>query len=302
MKKKPIKNLSASVRQRLLNKAHETGRSFSELLQYYAMERFLYRLSQSSYANKFILKGALMFSVWSPELFRPTMDIDLLGKTSNELLSIEKIFKKIISQAVESDGIVFDADSVKVSPIAEDADYSGMRVQFLARLGTARINMQIDIGFGDIVTPSAQNIEYPSLLDETTLHIRGYPRESVVAEKFEVMIKLGELNSRMKDFFDIWFLSRQFDFEGEILSKAIMKTFVNRKTELPSNPVAFTENFARGKMNLWKSFIRRSKLSRVPKDFNEIISELERFLMPLIESLIARRSFKAHWNASGAWK
>ncbi len=197
------KNLPASVRQRLTYKAKETNRPFQELLQYFAMERFLYRLAQSPHAGKFILKGALMFTAWGGPQSRPTKDIDLLARLENAVEAVAALMREVCSRAVEPDGLVFDVESVAGEAIKEDADYSGVRVTFLVTLQNARVSMQIDIDFGDVVTPAATMITYPVLLDFATLELMGYPRETVVSEKFEAMTKLGLLNSRIKDFYDL---------------------------------------------------------------------------------------------------
>jgi hypothetical protein len=200
------KDLPASVRQRLTGKAKVTNRPFQELLQYFAMERFLYRLASSPHAGKFILKGALMFTAWGGPPSRPTKDIDLLARMDNAVEPIVALMREVCSQAVEPDGLVFDVESVAAEAIQEDADYSGMRVTFLVTLQNARVSMQIDMGFGDIVTPAATMTTYPVLLDLAAPQLLGYPRETVVSEKFEAMTKLGLLNSRMKDFYDLWIL------------------------------------------------------------------------------------------------
>jgi predicted nucleotidyltransferase component of viral defense system len=244
MKKRPYRDIASSVRQRLLNNARETGRPFNELLQYFAMERFLYRLSKSRYSNSFVLKGALMLTVWEAPLTRPTMDIDLLGQINNNIEFIIAVTNDICSQEVEPDGLAFDPASIKGEPITGDAEYKGVRVRFHGSLGTARFVMQLDIGFGDVVTPKPASIAYPTILDLPAPKLRGYSKESTIAEKFEAMVKLGALNSRMKDFFDIWLLARQFDFQGRRLAEAIEKTFSKRGTEIQFEPVALTDSFA----------------------------------------------------------
>ena len=196
-------NLPASVHQLLLNKARHTHRPFNELLQYYAMERFLYRLSKSPYAARFILKGALMFTAWKLESYRPTMGIDLLGRTANQVESVVAITKEVCAQTVAPDGMVFNPATVKGARIIEDANYPGVRIRFQANLGAARVTLQLDIGFGDVIVPAPHLIEYPTLLDFEAPRLRGYSKESMVAEKFESLVKRGILNSRMKDFFDI---------------------------------------------------------------------------------------------------
>ena len=302
MTKPGTKNIGASVRQRLLNKARETGRPFSELLQYFAMERFLYRLSKSEHADKFILKGALMLAAWKAPLLRPTMDIDVLGRTANDMEAILAIVKEICAVVVEpEDGMVFNVATVQGERIAEAAEYEGVRVRFRATLDAARIPMQLDIGFGDVVVPAAIPTIYPTILDLPAPQLLGYSRETAVAEKFEAMVKLGELNSRMKDFFDLWLLSRSFDFDGPRLSEAIEKTFNRRGTVLPNGePVALTGEFSGNpqKRAQWVGFIRRMKLRDVPA-LTEIVDELRAFLLPAIQALSAREHFHFKWLASG---
>jgi len=241
------KNISASIRQRLLNRARNDKRPFNELLQYYAMERFLYRLSQSKHVDCFILKGALMLRVWrSPEI-RPTLDIDMLGQTSNDEASIIAQIKNIIAVDIEPDGLVFNPDSIRVERITEEADYEGIRVRFTGILNTAHVHMQVDIGFGDIVHPKPMKEELPTLLDSPAPKLLCYSRESAIAEKFEAMLKLDKLNSRMKDFYDIWLLSRQFDFEGDTLTESIRLTLGHRGTPIPKTITAFTKAFIAAK-------------------------------------------------------
>ncbi len=298
------KNISASVRQRLLNIARTTGRPFNELLQYYAMERFLYRLSRSPYAEKFVLKGALMLTVWNAPATRPTMDIDLLGRLDNSIDTIVGIAKGVCTHDVEPDGIVFNVQSVTGERITEDADYEGVRVKFNGLLDTAQIRMQLDIGFGDEVIPQIQTIVYPTILDLPAPQICGYSMESTVAEKFEAMIKLGMLNSRMKDFYDIWLLSRQFDFDGSTLQKAISKTFKKRGTNVPSAPTVFSPEFSAEppKHTQWRAFVRKNRLANTAKDFRHIVNDIAAFLGPVAESLKNKIKFQANWKATGPWQ
>jgi hypothetical protein len=301
--RRPIANAAASVHRRLLNKARDTNRPFNELLQYFAMERFLYRLSESPHADKFVLKGALMFKAWEAPLSRPTMDIDLLGQTDNSVDAILAVTKDMCLQDVEPDGLAFDATSLQGERITEDADYEGVRIRFQASLGTARLPMQLDVGFGDVVVPSAVVTEYPTLLDLPAPRLSGYSRETAVAEKFEAMVKLGVLNSRLKDFFDIWLLSRQFDFDGPVLAMAITETFSNRGTEIPQQPVAFTDAFVEdpSKAAQWGGFIRRNRLENVPEDLGEVVGATAAFLGPIANALAAGRSFEGVWKAPGPW-
>jgi len=296
-----LKNISASVRQRLLNRAKREGRPFNELLQYYAMERFLYRLSQSVHADRFILKGALMLRVWrSPEL-RPTMDIDMLGKTSNEEADIVLQIRDILAVNVATDGLAFDTDSIQAERIVENADYEGIRIRFLATLGSAKINMRIDIGFGDVVYPDPEESDLPTLLDFPPPRLLCYSRESSISEKFEAMVKLGVLNSRMKDFYDIWLLSRQFDFDGVKLTEAIRLTFEQRGTKLPLEVEAFAEPFIEAKQTQWAAFCKRLQQNQVPTSFGEIVISVDRFLSPIVSALSTKKPSPVKWIAPGSW-
>ena len=303
MNDKAPRNIAVSVRQRLLNKAREERRPFNEVLQYFVMERFLYRLSKSTHARKFILKGALMSNVWDAPVSRPTMDIDLLGYTSNRIDAVTKVISEICLQDVEPDGITFSPATVKGERIIEGADYEGVRLRLQARLGAARITVQVDIGFGDIVVPSPKLVHYPTILHFPAPQLYGYSRESSVAEKFEAMVTLGELNSRMKDFFDILLLARQFDFEGRILSRAIAKTFETRETQIPPYPVAFARAFSEdtSKSTQWRAFLRRNKLVGIPENFTDVVTIIASFLGPVVEALSAGRSFVGKWSAPGPW-
>jgi hypothetical protein len=298
---KSLRNVPASVRQRLLNRSRRDRRPFNELLQYFAMERFLYRLSRSAHASRFILKGALMLRAWRSPQFRPTMDIDMLGRTSNEKTSIIGQIREVLAQDVEADGLSFDPDSIRAEEITEDADYQGVRVRFTGTLDSAKINMQIDIGFGDIVYPRPEELELPAMLDFPRPRVLCYSRESTIAEKFRAMVKLGALNSRMKDFYDIWLLSRQFDFDGASLAEAVRLTFNQRGTMLPKEIEAFTESFIDAKQVQWAAFWRRLQHDHVPVSFREIMAAVETFLMPIVAALSSGKSSPTKWTAPGPW-
>ncbi len=298
------KNVEASVRARLQNKAQETGRPFAEVFQYYGMERFLYRLSQSKYADTFVLKGALMFVVWKVPGMRTTRDIDFLGRFDNEIIKIEVVFKEICSMVVPQDGLRFDPELVKGERIKEDADYEGVRIKFMGFLGKARIPMQVDIGFGDVVFPKPKTINYPAILDFPSAHLKGYAAETVVAEKFEAMINLGHLNSRMKDFYDIWLMARQFQFSGEELSQAIRQTFEHRGTSLPKVAPFFAEeiyNKLSDRQQLWKAFLGKMGIKNVPDELCEIARAIEGFLLEPVKAIHDGRDFSARWHAPGPW-
>lgn len=296
-----MKNVAASVRQRLLNRARSDKRPFNELLQYYAMERFLYRLSRSDHAGSFILKGALMLRVWRAPEFRPTMDIDVLGRTSNDEASIIAQIRDILATPSPDDGLHFDAGSIEAERITEDADYAGLRIRFRATLDTARITMQVDIGFGDIIYPGPEEAELPVMLDFPAPRLLCYSRESAIAEKFEAMVALGALNSRMKDFYDIWLLSRQFDFDGPSLTEAVRLTFNQRGTAMPDEIEAFTETFAETKQTQWQAFHRRLGQDHVPAPFIQVVRVLSIFLAPVSNHLSAGGNLPSRWIAPGPW-
>ncbi|MFC2172288.1 nucleotidyl transferase AbiEii/AbiGii toxin family protein [Acidobacteriota bacterium] len=303
MTKRAITNKAASVRQLLLNQARDTGRPFNELLQYFAMERFLYRLSKSPHAGKFALKGALMLTVWKAPISRPTMDIDVLGRTDNSIDNIVSIIEDLCLQSVEPDGLMFDPASVQGQRIIEDADYHGIRIRFRGNLDTARITLQFDVGFGDAVVPGVRQARFPTLLDFPKPVIQAYSKESTISEKLEAMVKLGALNSRMKDFFDIWLLSRLYDFKGQILAKAIVTTFETRKTEIPEKLAALTKTFSNDEAKIvqWRAFLRRSRLDDVPGHLSDIITAIHEFLEPVIDAASAHVPFRGEWKAPGPW-
>ncbi len=255
-----MRNVAASVHQRLLNRARSEGRPFDELLQYFVLERFLYRLGRSPYAERFVLKGALMFHAWHGPLARPTRDVDLLGHGASDVASVVRVVGEICGTPVpEDDGLRFHAESLAGESISEAAEYQGVRVHVLATLGNARIRFQVDVGFGDALVPGPVPVSLPGLLALPDPKVQGYTRESAIAEKFQAMVYLGEINSRMKDFYDVWWLATHFAFEGPLLSRAIRETFQRRGTALPVDPVAITGAFAAlpGKQTQWSAFIRR---------------------------------------------
>jgi len=303
MTRKSSKDMAASVLQRLLNKARKSGRPFNEILQYYAMERFLYRLSKSQHANTFVLKGALMFNVWRGPLSRPTMDIDLLGRVTDDMESIIAALSSVCAQEVEPDGLFFEPDSVTGERIIEGANYEGIRIRLRGNLGTARVVIQVDIAFGDIIVPYAMTADYPTILDLPVPSMQGYSKESAIAEKLQIMVRLDILNSRLKDFYDIWLLSRQFDFEGQMLASAIKETFRARQTEIPTQPDALMAAFAQdaNKQSQWRGFRRRNLLKDSPENLLEVVGCISTFLVPVMEALILGKPFSGAWKHPGPW-
>ena len=286
------KNLVASVHQRLLNRARETGRPFEELLQYFAMERFLYRLSQSEYRESFVLKGALLFRIWAVPDTRATRDMDFLAYVDNSLEHLVEIVQSTAGLEVPDDGLVFDPNSVAAERIKEDADYEGVRIRFRAFLGQARVTKQIDAGFGDVVHPDVVETQYPTLLDFPSPSLRSYPPETVVAEKVEAMLHLGELNSRMKDFFDVWRLSRLHSFDARILSDAIRATLDNRKTDVMAFESLRQELMGSSeKQAQWTAFLENSGVAG-PDSFAILLDFLDLFLSPVLYAIRVGRPSK----------
>lgn len=299
-----IRNIEDSVRARLNNKSKEAGISFLEILRNYAMERFLYRLSLADYSDEFILKGALLFTAWKIAERRTTLDIDLLAHHSNEIAEIEKVVKDICAVDVTPDGLRFDQTSVSGAKIKEDADYEGVRVKFLGFLGKSRIPMQVDFGFGDTTYPAPKKISYPVILDFPAPKLKGYVPETVVSEKFEAMILLGSLNSRMKDFYDLWLMTRRFDFEGKRLAAALEKTFAHRKTPLPKKKPLFAEEIydeASDRQTLWKAFLTKRRIQHAPDKLGAVAKIIEKFLIKPLEAIGKGDECAQMWKAPGPW-
>jgi len=211
------KNLAHSIFQRLLNRAKNNKEDFNLLLSRYGMERFLYRLSVSPHNDRFILKGASLFLVWKGQNYRVTRDADLLGFGNSDVEQLADLFRDICRVEFQGDGMLYLPESLSAEEIREDQAYDGVRITLVGMLNQARIPLQVDIGFGDVITPAPEQVEYPALFDAPPPILNAYPRYTLVAEKLEAMVKLGLANSRMKDFYDIWLLSRLFSFEGDEL-------------------------------------------------------------------------------------
>jgi len=297
-------NLPASVRQRLLNLSRDRGEDFNLTLTRYGTERLLYRLSQSERSDQFILKGALLLSLWTNRLQRPTRDIDLLGYGDSSQEALTQLFRELCLADVPPDGLTFHPETVQVSEIREAQEYAGQRVRVTATLGKARIHLQVDIGFGDVITPAANEVEYPSLLGFPSPILHAYPRETVTAEKLEAMVVLGMANSRMKDFYDVWMMSRELQFNGRTLAHAIQATFQCRQSEFPQAvPTAFTEEFAQNpdKSTQWNAFLSRNRLDAGGMDLAQIIQEIRLFLMKPMSAAAEGQEFEETWPAGGPW-
>jgi len=288
---KEIANVGASVRARLQNLSRETERSFEQLLVAYAHERLLYRLSVSEFVERFVLKGAMLLTAWFTEPHRATRDLDLLGFGDPGSEAMLEAFRAILADEVD-DGVQFDLHALRVDRIREELEYGGLRLRTTASIAGARVAVTVDIGFGDAVEPGAEVMDYPTMLDFPAPRIRAYSRETVIAEKFQAMVMLGRANSRMKDFYDIWLLSRSGQFDDNRLALAIAATFARRETEIPIEvPDGLTLAFAEDeqKQRQWTAFVREVALK--PGSLVEVIETLREFLMPH-----ARAAAKMTWR------
>jgi hypothetical protein len=304
MTRRPPRNVAASVRARLLNRSRATGEDFQFLFHRYAAERFLYRLGRSAHRDRYVLKGAMLFALWGESLYRPTRDLDLAAYGSAELAAVLVCFREICLQAVEDDGMHFDAQTLRAEPIRQEAEYHGLRVVFDATLGVVRVRMQVDIGFGNAVEPPPSDVNYPTLLGSPTPSVRAYPREAVVAEKLHALVLFGELNTRFKDFYDLHALALQFPFDGERLGCAIAATFERRRTTIEAAiPAGLTPRFFAdlARAERWRAYLTRNGLPGAPRDFAVAGELILAFLGPLWRALAARRAFSGTWPAAGPW-
>jgi predicted nucleotidyltransferase component of viral defense system len=295
------RNTAASVHQRLLNHSKSVGADPNRILIWYGLERLLYRLSVSPYRDRFVLKGAMLFRLWTGPEFRPTKDLDLLGFLNQETETLRTAFVAICEAKVDDDGLQFDTKTIRIAEIREQQEYGGLRVSVLARLGVARVPMQIDVGFGDAITPAPTHEHFPCLLDHP--HIRAYPRETVVAEKYEAIVQRGMANSRMKDYYDLWFLSRRFEFEGSIVSRAIAATFARRRTVLSRDvPIGLTAEYASDAMHnrQWSAFTSRLSTD-APGDLNSAVEAVRDFVLPPSAAAAAQEAFHSRWRR-GVWE
>jgi predicted nucleotidyltransferase component of viral defense system len=300
----PPKNIVASILARLRNQAQAQAVPFNQVLQFYAMERFLYRLSKSSHVDGVLLKGALLLRQAGIPRARPTMDIDLLRQGAGDRASLVSLVRDCISLDGDADGITFDANSIVVEDITKDTDYKGTRVRVAARMDNVRLNIQIDFGIGDAVFPGPRVIEYPSLLSGPPVKLRAYPLEAVVAEKFHAMVELDLANSRVKDFYDIWVYSRHTDFDGPTLAKSFAATFTRRNTALPTElPTALTSLYFESEDHIkqWQAFVRRISKPELAAGFPDLVGDLAAFLMPPAIAAAHQESFQRKWHPSTGW-
>ncbi|MBI5839124.1 MAG: nucleotidyl transferase AbiEii/AbiGii toxin family protein [Chloroflexi bacterium] len=304
--KRESSNIAASIQAKLQNKAHESGRPFNEILQYYGMERFLYRLSKTPHVNDLILKGGLMFYSLGIPMRRTTRDIDFLGISENAQRDILSIFRDALSVPFPEDGVLFDAKTLRFSQTQVEANQGGIGITFVGNLGKMRLPIQADVGFSDELASDVLSMDYPVLLTGMERpRIKGYPPESIISEKFYAMVRFADTNSRWKDYYDIYLLTDTFEFESQSVANAIRSTFGNRPAELKDQiPYGLRESFAIAKQKDWALFLRKSKLeNKSIENLAMIVNRIWRFLAyPLSEIQTGEKLPRKRWLRSGGWR
>ena len=302
MNRKEPRNVVASVLARLRDKSKSSDAPFQQVLQQYAIERFLYRVSQSKHAQGVVLKGALLLKTIGIPRARPTVDIDMLRKGKADQASLIALVRDCATLDVEPDGLTFLADSVVAEEIAKDSEYKGTRLLMDARMDNVRLRIQIDFGVGDVMVPGPRMIEYPAFLASDTIQLLAYPIESAIAEKLQAMVALGTANSRMKDFYDVWVCSNHLDFDTDTLLKAISATFKNRKTSLPAEEFeALTVRFVEQHRVQWNAFVRKIGEEGLVDAFDKVVEEIKAFAMPLLSSLTRDQKLSEQSKAGNGW-
>ena len=299
MRRRMPTNVGASVRQRLLDRARRERSPFQLLLEHFAIERLLFRLQESEYAGQFVLKGAMLFRVWEGRSPRQTRDLDLLGYGDPDNLAA--VFAEVTAiRTTPDDGVTFDASSIRSEPIRDHTEYHGVRVRMRAQLDSARIPVQVDVGFGDVVTPEARAATYPGLLDLPTPEIRMYPRETVVAEKFQAIVSLSTANTRVKDYYDLWHVSQRYEFNGTVLNRAILRTFGRRETALPEEtPAGLRLDYLSDaqRVRQWNAFVERSTTATGTPSFSAAGNAIAEFVLPIVTE-----DFSSYWAPGGPWQ
>lgn len=305
MKPQRADPVAHSVHDRLLKLANTRKEDFNALLAQYGNERLLYRLTQSAHARRFVLKGASLFVLWLGRIHRPTRDLDLLGSGHFDHAILQSIFQEICAAPVEPDGIIFDPASITVADIREGQEYHGLRVKLRGLLGSARLSVQVDIGFGDAITPPPQDAVFPTLLGMPAPALKVYPRETTIAEKLDAMLELGIKNSRMKDYYDLWTLSHHFSFEGRVLCDALRATLNRRgRTISQEMPTGLSAAFGAdpAKVRQWQAFIGSRPSSDMTTNLADVVSAVRDFAGPAIDAVATNRSFEQHWSKGGPWR
>jgi predicted nucleotidyltransferase component of viral defense system len=302
MNGKEMKNIAASVLARLRNVSKSSGAPFQQVLQQYAIERFLYRISKSKHAPSVILKGALLLKTIGIPSARPTLDIDMLRRGKADQASLVALVKDCATLEVEADGLTYISDSAVAEEITKDSEYEGTRVRMDARIDNVRLKIQIDFGVGDVMVPGPRMIEYPMFLDSDTIRLLAYPVESAIAEKLQAMVALGNANSRMKDFYDVWTYSNHLDFNTGTLLKAIDATFKNRETPVPAEEFrALSKAFAEEHRVQWNVFVKKIGEDQLTDAFGKVVENLETFATPLLHSLAHGEKLTQQWKAGNGW-
>jgi len=295
------RNMAASVRERLTQQARSRSANVQLVMTRYAIERLLYRLSLSPHRERFVLKGAMLFAVWANAPYRTTADLDLLGSGDPEPQLLARAIREVCSVVVEDDGVTFLADTLRVQAAREDQAYQGARMTMTAVIAGARLAIHVDVGYGDAITPGVLELEFPSILDMP----RAYPPETVVAEKLHALVALGMVNSRMKDFYDLWAIAGSLAFDGAILAQAFGATFERRRTPLPTAvPVALTATFVSdlAKQAQWQGFLRRTEFTLQPSPLHDVAAAVAGFVMPPAMATAVGAVFEQRWEPGGPWK
>jgi len=283
----------------------QTGEDFQFLLQRYGAERFLFRLGKSQHRNRYILKGAMLFALWGGSIYRPTRDLDFTGYGSPDAIDVTTAIREICEVPVHDDGLQFDTKNITAGPILDESEYHGLRVHFRAKLGNARIPMQIDIGFGNAIEPAANDVQYPTLLNDERPLIKAYPQEAVVAEKLHGLVLHGEATSRMKDLYDFYTIAGQFSFEGLKLADSIRATFLRRSTDFTLEvPAGLTSQFysAESRNVQWRAYLQKNHLPGAPADLAQVGNRILSFLSPVWEALATGTRFQFFWQPEKGWQ
>ncbi|MCX6381044.1 MAG: nucleotidyl transferase AbiEii/AbiGii toxin family protein [Armatimonadetes bacterium] len=301
------RNPGASLQQKLRNYARSTGEDTALVLIRYLNERFLYRLACSPYRDRFVLRGATLFTIWDSEPHRATRDIDLLATGDNSPIALRKIIEAVCVQPVEEDEVVFLPDTLHIEELSEGRIYQGLHLEMGATLGTARLRLEIDIAFGEAAAPPPEEVDLPALLGKPAPRLRAYQKETVIAEKCQALVNLGMVNTRMKDFYDLWYLSSAYSFEGTRLCAALHATFTRRETAYPTEglPFALTDSFSNDalKQRQWSAFLGKTALRKGAGDLFSVIQQIRGFLQPPLQALAnGEAGFALRWSPERGWR
>ena len=300
--KKPVSNIQASIHDRLNNQAKAQGQPYNEIFQYYLIERFLYRLSISPYSDQFILKGAMAINLLDAAFPRATRDIDFLGIKDVSLSSLENAIKAICAITVEDDGLEFIPESVVSSPIKINDKYPGIRFNFMVHFGKSVHSMQIDVGVADKIFPAARKIKFTTHIGHKNFMLKTYATEQMIAEKVQTLVQKGQLNSRMKDIFDIWWIASSNQIKGQTLSKSIKTVFINRQTPIPQELAFFkTDYYSQRQQIAWQSLLKKMRSDMNFPDLPAVLDQLKQFLIPVVYSIYQGARFDLTWDPEQEW-